>query len=187
MDTRKYNAIDLWKFIMAFFVVALHVNPLEGCTITVVNRMYDCFAAMAVPFFFLAAGFLLAKKLQYPIQYEESDQIIKGYIKRMLKLYLMWSVVYFPLAVFHYMVEKRRPLTAVLAYIRGLVFVGEHYNSWQLWYLLSTIYALLFVLLLLKNKQSIERIACIGFVIFLISIGVTYLTNYYEGGGPGIL
>ena len=157
MNTGKYNAIDLWKFIMALFVVALHVKPLEGCTITVVNKLYDCFAAMAVPFFFLAAGFLLAKKLQYPFRFEDSNRTIKRYIKSILTLYLIWSVVYLPLAVFHYVDEKRGPLKSALAYIRGLVLVGEHYNSWQLWYLLSTVYALLFVMLLLKNKQLKEQ------------------------------
>ena len=43
---------------------------------------------------------------------------------------------------------------SVLMYIRGFFFWGEQYNSWPLWYLLSTVYALMLILLLLRRKLS---------------------------------
>ncbi len=187
MKSRRYNAIDFWKLIMAFFVVSLHIRPLENCGVYVVNKFYDVFAAMAVPFFFLAAGFLLAQKMGYPMNGEDNRGVILDYLKKILKLYIIWSVVYLPLAVIHYIAENRSPITSAVAYVRGLLFVGEHYNSWHLWYLLSTVYALVFVLLLLKKNQSIERIAVIGFCIFLLSVGITHLTDNSIEGAPQAL
>lgn len=181
MEKKKYNSIDLFKFIMAFCVIALHTGPLEGCTIYLINTFYSTFVCMAVPFFFIASGFLLAKKMQYPFCLEENRVIIVNYMKKVIRLYLVWTVIYFPLALIHFVSRKENPIRAVLIYIRGFFLVGHQYNSWHLWYMLSTIYALAIILFLLKKRQSIQRIILFGFVCFLVGTFITYLTTYYEG------
>lgn len=60
---KKYNAIDLTKFIMAIFVVALHVEPLKGMQGTFFYQIYNTIARMAVPFFFITSGYLLFYKM----------------------------------------------------------------------------------------------------------------------------
>lgn len=47
---------------MAFCVIAIHTDPLVSCNNTVVLAIYDAVVRMAVPFFFVASGFLLGKK-----------------------------------------------------------------------------------------------------------------------------
>lgn len=183
MEARKYNSIDLCKLIMAICVVAIHTHPLEKCVIGLANNMYDSFVGMAVPFFFIAAGFLLGNKMEILFTGEKNEFIIKKYLLKITKMYLIWTAIYFPLAVYHFVSANTKPIKAVLIYIRGFVFVGEQYNSWPLWYLLSTIYALLFILLLVKHKMNIKWILCIGGGIYILSILITYLTGY-EGIFP---
>ena len=73
----NYNSLDVCKLLMAFCVVAIHTCPLEHCDVIVINDIYDSFVSMAVPFFFLSSGFLLAKKFEFPLLAQENINIIK--------------------------------------------------------------------------------------------------------------
>lgn len=163
---------------MAFCVVALHTITLEQSKLIIINELYDSFVNMAVPFFFIASGFLLAKKLQLPLHKEENIDIIKNYLIRIVKLYLIWNIIYLPLAIIGFILDKNTLLMSIYLYLRGLFLVGEQYNSWPLWYLLSTIYSLLFIIFLLKRKQSLKTITIIGAILFLLGIGLTYISDY---------
>ncbi len=60
--SNNYNAIDLFKLIMAICVVAIHTNPY----IAVDNKALLVYTIRVVgvrkPFFFLSSGFLIGKK-----------------------------------------------------------------------------------------------------------------------------
>ena len=159
MEKTKYNSIDLYKLIMAFCVVAIHTCPLNNYKNEIVLAIYNSFVDIAVPFFFLASGFLLANKFQYPFDSDNNIQYIRNYLLRIIKLYVMWSLIYLPLAIWHYISTQTNVIKSVLSYIRGFVFIGEHYNSWPLWYLLSTIYALALIIFLLKRKSTFKTIS----------------------------
>jgi peptidoglycan/LPS O-acetylase OafA/YrhL len=83
---------------------------------------------MAVPFFFIASGFLLAKKLQLPLHKEENIDIIKKYLIRIVKLYLIWNIIYLLLAIIGFILEKSTPLMSIYLYLRGLFLVGQQYT-----------------------------------------------------------
>lgn len=61
-----FESLDLFKFIMAVFVVDAHTRPLIKCNNQFVNALNTALIAFSVPFFFLASGFLLASKLRLP-------------------------------------------------------------------------------------------------------------------------
>lgn len=168
----KYNSIDLGKFVMALCVIAIHTFPLQNCTNPVILTIYDSCMEAAVPFFCLATGYLLAVRMQWPYNSQESIDIVRKYLLKIIKLYLIWSAIYFPLAVHNYIVTGRPFMLSVLNYVQGLVFVGEHYNSWMLWYLLSVIYALIFILICLKCRVSPYMILATGIIILFIGAGL---------------
>lgn len=178
MERRKYNSLDICKLLMAFCVVAIHTHPLEHCTISIVNDVYDSFVRMAVPFFFLSSGFLLAQKFEASFTSSKNIATVRKYLLKIIKMYVVWTVVYLPMALYHFISSGTGVLKSVLIYIRGFVFIGEQYNSWQLWYLLSTIYALVFILILLYLKISPKKAIIFSSIIFLISIGIDYLSAY---------
>ncbi|MGN0505296.1 MAG: acyltransferase family protein [Lachnospiraceae bacterium] len=184
---KRMNSIDLVKLVMAFWVVAIHTIPLKGRVTEFAYSVHSSYMGLAVPFFFLSAGFLLANKLRYPFSDEYSIKQIQRYLKRMVRLYLIWNVIYFPLALYRYIADGTGWIRAVLLYVRGLIFVGEHYNSWMLWYLLSTIYALMLIIVLLKYVHlKPDKIVLIGAALFVMGIGITFLVNY-EGKLPAAL
>ncbi len=162
-DRRQYPSIDLWKFVFSFAVVALHTGPLEKCEVEWVQKLYAIVTQAAVPFFFLAAGFLLGQKLVFDAGPSgENGRILKNYLFRIGKMYLLWSAIYLPLAVIHFILEKTPFSEAILRYLTGLVFVGEQYNSWVLWYLLSTFYAILVILLVIRKQAGFRRLLCLS-------------------------
>jgi surface polysaccharide O-acyltransferase-like enzyme len=93
---RQYNSIDLCKFIMAFAVVAIHTLPFADVKNVVFRNIYDTFVGLAVPFFFLASGYLLAVKMDYPYGSEGDLHRIQKQLRGMLRLYLTWTVIYAP-------------------------------------------------------------------------------------------
>ena len=53
----KYNQIDLFKFIMAIIVVAIHKGPLINCKNELLITIYNNITKLAVPFFFFLQVF----------------------------------------------------------------------------------------------------------------------------------
>lgn len=90
-SNEKYNAIDLFKLIMAVCVIAIHTNPLYECNSKAVISIYNTLVGVANPFFFLSSGYLIGKK--YFGGGQDSSYILR-HIRKLLKLYLIWTVVY---------------------------------------------------------------------------------------------
>ena len=180
------NGIDLGKFIMAFAVVALHTHPLEHCTNAHLLKVYSLFLDLAVPFFFLSSGYLLGIKLSCPWSSEDNTAVVHKYLIKILRMYLIWTLIYFPLALYYFISENIPFAKACLQYIRGFIFIGEQYNSWHLWYLLSTIYALIALIILLKAKGTDKGIMALIFTASILYTGFDFLA-FYDGSLPSVL
>lgn len=130
---------------------------------------------MAVPYFFLASGFLLGLSLDGSFGVQRNDEVLKRFFLRMLKLYLMWTIVYFPLAVQGYCIGGATIEKAVKSYVLYLLFVGEHYNSWPLWYLLSSIWTAIYLIIIRHFKeitflQLVQHSILISMISFSLNI-----------------
>ena len=94
----------------------------------------------AVPIFFILSGYLFFVK---PF----SKRRLKNQLLRLLKLYLAWKVIYFPI----FLLEKTKDnvpfVEGVCMFIRDLFFPSSH-----LWYLPALIFALAFVSLIRNMK-----------------------------------
>lgn len=174
---RQYNSIDLFKIFMAVCVVAIHTKPLLNYSNEVLTRIYDCLVAIAVPFFFLATGFLLGIKLKWPYNSQESINTIKSYLIKTVKLYFLWMAVYLPLAVYYCISSEFSFFKCILYFVRGVFLRGELYNSWMLWYLLSAVYSIVFILICLKRRLSPNFILAAGAVFILIGFGFDMLVQ----------
>ncbi len=135
LSGRYYYGLDVVKLIAAVFVIGAHTEPLLYCKNEMLQSVYGFFQDLAVPFFFLVSGFLLASRLEDDLHARENLTVIKGYLLRIGKLYL----------------------------------------TWHLWYLLSTLYAAFFLLIMLKWKGKLWQLglmalAALGFSAFLTEI-----------------
>ncbi len=173
---KRYNAIDLTKFIMAIFVIAVHTHPLIGVNNTTVSKIYISIVYIAVPFFFIVSSYFLFIKVN-KFDEDKGKEIITSYIKKMIKLYIIWNIIFLPMAIYEYNKEGYSLTKSAIYYIRGFFFVGEHYYSWPLWYLLSTIYSAIFFLILKKKNVKENNILIISIVIFILACIMNYLSD----------
>lgn len=179
--------MDLCKLFMAMFVVAIHTRPLENYKSGSFFEIYEMTMQLAVPFFFFSTGFLLASKFD-PQNTAGNISIVTAYLRRTVKLYVLWCLIYFPFSVYYYVTYRSSvSLLHILAsYVRCLLCIGGHYNAYQLWYLLSTIYGLLLVILLLRCKWSEKWWLAVMAVLCGLSLFMDWI-DAYEGTLPTAL
>jgi len=173
----NHNSIDLFKFIMAFVVVAIHTAPLVVCENEIITKAYYFLIELAVPFFFLSTGYLLGLKMDYPFKEDKDSNVIRKRALRILRMYISWMLIYTPLAVFGFLIEGRTVRYSIYLYLRGFFFLGEQYNSWQLWYLLVMFYALVVIYFLIRKKISHKGLLIIAAIFSFLSILLDYFMN----------
>lgn len=169
----EYRILDVMKFVMAIVVVAVHTRPELSLSSLFVRHIFEAVYSIAVQFFFMASGFLLFRKISLPLT-DDGELRIKSYLKRMCKLYVLWTIVYLPLTVYGFYLDRISPLKAVVVFFRNFLLVGENYMSWPLWYLLALIVAVSIIYILLKLKVSKGWIVVISVMMALLGVGLDY-------------
>lgn len=86
-----YSSIDFLKFFFCLCVIAIHSNAFVDIGTMVGFYITQSIFRLAVPFFFVASGFFLGKKILH--KPNDVDLIYKRYIKRMLIPLLFFSVI----------------------------------------------------------------------------------------------
>ena len=175
-QTQTYPGIDLMKLIMAVLVIAIHTDPLIGCPQSGLLELWESLTKTAVPFFFLCTGFFLGDR----------QEAVRRYLQKNIKLYALWSAIYAPLAIWFFISNHNSLPSAIVSYLCGFFLVGENYNSWMLWYLLSGIYALIFVLCLRKCRLRLPLVTLLGGICFLLGQLLMEFAAY-PGSLPEIL
>ena len=154
---QNYYRLDYLKLFCAFVVIAIHTSPLLALSEFADHIFDDCFTVYAVPIFYACTGFLLI------VNGNEENSIslrhhIRKTIKKVVRLYLIWTAVYMPLTIYGWTVNKNLYSDSIaisaVKFIRSFLFVGENYYSWTLWYLNGLIVALL-IIYVLSNKMTI--------------------------------
>src|SRR5688572_928654 len=102
-DKKNYTGVDIVKFIMAVFVIAIHTQPLYSMRDTGYFHLYEIIISTAVPYFFMASGYFLFTKINNDDQTLD-DKLVKlrQYILKLIKLYLIWTVIYMPITLYDY-------------------------------------------------------------------------------------
>lgn len=166
-----YNSIDVVKFLMAFAVIAIHT----GANLHTPNRdlknALGIVFKMAVPFFFMSTGYILYPKTICE-DVENAGDTLKNYLLKIIRMYVTWTLIYTPLEIYNNIKIGQPIFKAIALYIRSFLFVGSWYNSWHLWYLLATIYAIS-VILLCKRKRLI--------LVSLLGLILMTFTDYIVG------
>lgn len=178
------NSIDIVKLIMAIFVIAIHTMPLYNINNEYIKIITESIFRIAVPFFFITSGYLIGNRLKSKNK-KEKLEYIKNSISKNIKLYLLWSIIYLPINLIEYFTNNESIVFNILHYIRGLFFIGEHYNSWMLWFLLSIIYTLILFYIIIKLDLSKNSICFLYIIAFFLHFILDYIS--INGSDIGIL
>ena len=178
-EKRQYHGLDVTKVILAVLVSARHViqifYPAESKWRMVIGGWLS---NLAVPGFFVMAGFLLFRKVENG-RTREDQAIIKAYCLRIAKLALIWSVLYLPIEVLNWLGKGISLKEWALYYMKNFFF---SHPMPQLWFLPALLTACLLVWLGCFAGMKIWQILTVGWILFLI--GYVGDNSYWAGRLP---
>lgn len=173
MVKKQYAAVDILKFTCALLVVTIHTAPFMDISPDIDFFIVQILGRLAVPFFFIISGYFAFLHIDFtkPWKDEQNLAYIKKYLWRIIKLYLLWSLLYFPLTI-HDGLQGGLTITYFIRYIRDFFLNGSYYH---LWYLPGLIFASAFIYYLLLKFGKKKTLFT---VIILYIIGSAF--NIYS-------
>lgn len=169
---RNYS-LDYLKFFATFFVVIIHTSPFQhvyvwGINGDDINFVLNTLARFAVPFFFMASGYLFAQKI-LQLKLENQIQYYKKYIYKIIKLFATWTAFYH---IFELLLVLSTSYfkglywkTQVLHYIRSMEMLKLfYYGYYHLWYLSALIVSITLIFLFIRKGLLLH--------LFFVSLGL---------------
>ena len=157
----RFGKIDLFKFIAAFLVITIHTDPLSFYSNTSNFILTRIISRLAVPFFFISAGYLFFIKLTE--DKKENYKLLFQYIKRILIIYIASIIIYVPLNIYNGHFKYYSNITNIL---KDLIFNGTMYH---LWYLPGLMIGVLISYLLI-SKFNINIALLISIALYVIGL-----------------
>lgn len=178
MKSKHNGIISLWKFIFCIVIIGFHLNVIQHYKNTNFGFLYG---SIAVEFFFIVSGYLLAKKaltMQY-IQYvgETTKNYILNKIKKIFPYLLFSFIIGFIVTNIYGNYTKSQNINSVFdlffMYCSGIKYVSM---IPIVWYLSAMLIAdIILFPLIYKYKENYIYIIC-PIVIFLLA---GYLSHNY--------
>lgn len=160
-----YPGADILKYIMAFAVIAIHAGA-----ITHFEEMpfgVEWFIRLAVPYFFVASGVFLGRKLDNLSTDKEKCRQLQSRVIQMFERWIKWVAIYLPLALWAYYEQGMPAPKAVVHYFAMLVSQGWSFYGWALWFIYSVALSLLLISFIYKSGRYEKLVACVLIVFFL--------------------
>lgn len=167
--------VDAVKYLMAFCVVAIHfrANYIEaGHEQFLYPVWFDWLIKLAVPFFFMATGFLLQRKLEVIDSVAERRRFMFERCRKVFKMWVLWNLIYLPLVVYYFFYFDYTLLEAVKFYVYMITLYGGVFCGFPLWYL----YSLIFITLTVALLQPLHGYRYWLLAIFVVAIFVRWLS-----------
>lgn len=163
-DNKRYDMVNIMRIVCALLVMCIHLLAFRSFGNDVYYITSNFLCRIAVPFFFIAAGYFFYSKY-------EKKGYFKKYLIRLICIYAVASIVqtiaYMPLGFTEAVKEE------------GAVFLVKTYlvNSVDgtLWFFPALIISILLVYCFLK-KNLIKPLVVLSIVLFVIALmGDTYM------------
>lgn len=167
-EVKSFGMIDVIKLVCALLVIVVHVPPMGNTSVPALQMVnyvtQQGIARIAVPFYFVCTGFLHFRRAG------EGQQVLDAswaYVKKLLRLYLVWTVIYAPFILRDILLNPQGMLRGVVVALRDFLLVGSYVH---LWYLHATMIAVLLVAFLLAKKVQPLRIVAYALVTYALGL-----------------
>ena len=167
-------SIDLFRYICAVLVVAIHTRPFEEFSTFLGFFFSQVLTRVAVPFFFVVAGYFYIAKL------EKGKTPFFKYIKRLLVTYLLWSMVYYAYDFFS------EGVLSIKSFVYSFLINGSCYH---LWFFPAIIFAVCLTTFLYKIKCKkvvvplsliLYAVGCLGCSWYAVGVKIPVLSKLYN-------
>lgn len=162
---KRNSALDFFKGIGIFLVVAMHASPLWN--FPAANFTLNTIMRFAVPLFFLISGYLLFSKIQNK---DDFGKRILKYTLNILRYYVMATAVIVGLELFFFK-DDILPIIKELP-LKSWIYYGiETWDTFHLWYLIANFWAGLIVWFMCrKNLNNIKNLLIFATVLHIIGM-----------------
>ena len=170
--------LDLSKFICALLIIIIHTSPFKTISEPLYFYLHDVLARVAVPAFFAMSGFLFFRKLIWQggklKLCTKNIQYLISYLKKIIFLYLSWSVFYVAFSIPRWYSSGWWGLHVIKDVTASILLRGSYYH---LWYLLASIYAvpLLFLLLTFISRKKLKYLMAVLWLLECLTYSYTWL------------
>jgi serine/alanine racemase len=158
MNSQNYPWIDRVKYLVSFLVLVIHFRPFSDYHRNIDFASIHIVARIAVPFFFISSGYFIG------VNGLEKSKVLKS-IKKNLKLYLVWTILYLPIFILIFMPQYPNLLI-------DFTVLGVYYHLWFM-------PALIFSLIILYYLNKFLKPTSITFIAFLFFVIGVFGDSYY--------
>ena len=134
---RNYDSIDLAKFVLSIFVVAIHVRPFDAYSV-----YFRPVLRTAVPLFFLITSYFFFVRHKDLSGLDEKVAHIERHVSRNLRLYLFWMTVFLIPTIRYRQWFSNGALNGFALWIRSF-FVGSTFIA--SWFIMAAVIATVLV------------------------------------------
>ncbi|MFF2889919.1 acyltransferase [Paenibacillus sp. NPDC057967] len=178
---RRYGGIDFVKLAASYLVIAIHTGPLLTYDEYADFLITGILGRLAVPFFFMASGYLLFRKLTG--NGRDDLVMINRYARRVALLYLAAIIIYLPLNVY-----KGDFAQGIhwLELARDIAIDGTFYHLWYLpalfigVYIVYGLYRLLPLWALALGVCLLYAVGLMGDSYYGLAVRESHLKEVYE-------
>lgn len=167
MPAKRNCSVDIFRYVCALMVVAIHTHPFEDVDPTLGYIFTQILPRMGVPFFFAVAGYFYIQKL------ESGKKCFWPYMKRLLITYGLWTVFYYGLDFVQFGYKNIGPF--LIDCVKRFFIFGSRGHFWFFPALIFSV-CLATALYKLKCKKLIVPIGLVLYVIGCLGSG------YYQLG-----
>ena len=159
--SKKIN-IDIWRFIVSFLIVAIHISPFAK-----ISPEFDFFftrilGRIAVPLFLMITGYYILDRAL------KDKQVLVDYTKKILKIYLLCILLYLPINI--YMGSFKN--IDIITILKDVFINGTLYHLWYFPALIVGVWITYYLVKKLGRKKALIA------TILLYIIGV-FGDSYY--------
>jgi serine/alanine racemase len=150
--TSNNNAVDIMKFICAILVVIIHAPPLLSYSETTNFILVDIIARIAVPFFFVCAGYFFFEKIIIKNGKIENNlsnlKYFKKYNSHLIRIYVFWTAFYLIWWIPLWYIGGNLTLANMKGYVLSIFISGSYFH---LWYIVALIYGMFFTFFIIRH------------------------------------
>lgn len=159
----RNRSIDIFRYVCAVLVVVIHTNPFQDISPRFGYFLSQVLPRVAVPFFFLVAGYFYIDAL------ENRKKVFLPYLIRLLKTYALWSILYFVIDLIQWGYQDITHF--FLRFIVSFMTIGSYYHFW---FFPALIFSVCLVTILYRAKLQ-KLILPASFILYVIGcLGCSY-------------
>ncbi len=123
MNKGSYAGIDIFRFIAALMIIAIHTSPLSSFSDAGNFFLTRVISRIAVPFFMTTTGFFTLS------HYAKDTRSIQKFIKNTFFIYVAAMLLYLPINIYNGYFNNRNVLSKI---IEDITINGTTYHLWYL-------------------------------------------------------